>query len=551
MMNIKTEVQKLVKLLGLTFLLVNNFIEIKASDKSLIDKDVLCIKTKLNSSVKSRIKDALKKKNWNGKLILCDFLINDEELKKVLFLLAYDPNFEKIKLGLKKLDLHNNNLSQIPKELGSLIKLKKLYLDNNQLCKIPSELRHLTRLQKLSLANNQLRQIPKEICQLTQLQYLGFSGNQLKQIPMELCQMIELKSLNLSKNQLRQVPRNLGQLVQLQVLDCSDNQLSEVPKELGQLAALLVLDLNENQLSKIPKEIGQIEELKQLSLQVNQLTQFPKELGKMRLLNYIGFSCNQMNQIPSGSKSYLIPLRILFANYNEREDKLIKLKNFFSLRIMNSEKHSGQLSSEQIGEIYCQEGQSKQTAVALLASLKKNNKKITSNKDSASIKTVIPKDVLQLLAGHILPHFFPHKPLVEISISEILCSIIKLKTDENPKEFLSFRINTVLDMTKEEKEQVYDAIIPNLIGVDRNEYEREFRECYANNEISLGFSMPQVQSCNLYPTLYHSKEEFDALKLELKKEIKEVYRDLATTLNNLFHLPEGLREKINLEILYQ
>src|SRR5207248_145705 len=79
--------------------------------------------------------------------------------------------------NLQHLDLYENQLIQIPSELGQLTSLQNLDLSSNQLTQIPSELGQLTNLQNLHLHKNQLTQIPPELGQLTNLQYMSLSKN--------------------------------------------------------------------------------------------------------------------------------------------------------------------------------------------------------------------------------------------------------------------------------------------------------------------------------------------------------------------------------------
>ena len=91
--------------------------------------------------------------------------------------------------NLNWLHLENNQLTQIPKELGQLLNLNRLWLQNNQLTQIPKELGQLLNLEWLDLKNNQLTQIPKELGQLLNLEWLRLENNQLTQIPKELGQL--------------------------------------------------------------------------------------------------------------------------------------------------------------------------------------------------------------------------------------------------------------------------------------------------------------------------------------------------------------------------
>ena len=62
------------------------------------------------------------------------------------------------------LNLSNNELTEIPKELGNLANLQALNLEGNRLTTVPKELGYLSNLKKLSLYDNvDLREIPREL----------------------------------------------------------------------------------------------------------------------------------------------------------------------------------------------------------------------------------------------------------------------------------------------------------------------------------------------------------------------------------------------------
>jgi internalin A len=165
-----------------------------------------------------------------------------------------------------------------------LLNLQELHLKNNQLVEIPSEIGQLTNLQTIRLDQNQLSQLPPEIGQLTNLQKLYLQENHLNQLPLGFCQLSNLRELYLDENQLSRFPSEIGQLTNLQLLSLTKNQLSQLPPELWQLTSLQKLWLDDNQLDDIPPEIGQLTNLQEFYLSNTKLKRLPTEIGLLNSL---------------------------------------------------------------------------------------------------------------------------------------------------------------------------------------------------------------------------------------------------------------------------
>ncbi|NET39396.1 MAG: TIR domain-containing protein, partial [Cyanothece sp. SIO1E1] len=134
-------------------------------------------------------------------------------------------------------------------------KLTVLFLSQNQLTEVPKELGQLSKLTVLSLSQNQLTEVPKELGQLSKLTELYLSQNQLTEVPKELGQLSKLTGLYLSQKQLTEVPKFIGQLTKLQIIDLNDNRLTTLPNFLGQLPDLQALLLHGNEKLGISNEI--------------------------------------------------------------------------------------------------------------------------------------------------------------------------------------------------------------------------------------------------------------------------------------------------------
>lgn len=99
------------------------------------------------------------------------------------------------------LDLHDQNLTQLPGALFSQTQLSVLDLSHNHLTgALPAEIRFLNRLVVLDLSDNAMTGVPAEIGQLTQLKILDLSNNELTGLPHELGQLTNLETLDLRGN---------------------------------------------------------------------------------------------------------------------------------------------------------------------------------------------------------------------------------------------------------------------------------------------------------------------------------------------------------------
>ena len=145
---------------------------------------------------------------------------------------------------------------------------------------VPRDKKSLLALVKLNLIENQLTELPKEIGNLTNLKELWFSDNQLTELPKEIGNLSNLTLLTLNDNQLTELPKEIGNLSNLKELWLYRNQLTELPKEIGNLSNLTDLWLWDNQLKELPKEIGNLSNLTSILLWNNPnliLTQEQKE----------------------------------------------------------------------------------------------------------------------------------------------------------------------------------------------------------------------------------------------------------------------------------
>jgi Leucine-rich repeat (LRR) protein len=58
--------------------------------------------------------------------------------------------------------MNNNQLKELPKEIGELTNLLYLEIGNNQLSSLPEEIKYLTSLQELHIERNNLSETEKQ-----------------------------------------------------------------------------------------------------------------------------------------------------------------------------------------------------------------------------------------------------------------------------------------------------------------------------------------------------------------------------------------------------
>lgn len=117
--------------------------------------------------------------------------------------------------------MHTNQLTfLLPKScsLLSLATIKVLDLHSNQLTALPDDMGQLTALQVLNVERNQLTYLPRSIGNLAQLQTLNVKDNKLKELPDTLGELRSLRTLDISENGIKRLPQMLAHVRTLETL---------------------------------------------------------------------------------------------------------------------------------------------------------------------------------------------------------------------------------------------------------------------------------------------------------------------------------------------
>jgi len=328
-------------------------------------------------------------------------LINIEQLYLTHNRLKYLPDISGC-LNLKEVSLANNQLTEVPKGLPKTISILKL--SDNKIKKLGDEVLSVTKLERLDLTNNDLTQISPYISNMPNLKVLNLEGNPIKsirrdiinrgsaavlkylqtripaseedkkeisgtlpqsesnlkltkqhelstskkvllsgksvaEVEKELLQIndIEIKEISLKKCRLSEIPQTLSNYgSSLTKLCLSNNLIKSFPSIMCNFEKLTHLDLCSNSLTDLCPELINLQSLMEVNISSNRFTQVPKCLYEIKSLEHLVADSNQISYIDvNGIKklSLLATLSLRNNSINNVPPELGELENIKSLNI--------------------------------------------------------------------------------------------------------------------------------------------------------------------------------------------------------------------------
>jgi Leucine-rich repeat (LRR) protein len=270
--------------------------------------------------------------NWSEAVDLVKFQAADNELQELRpdsfpdwspEDLAADEEKSNQFGGLEVLDLHGNQLQEIPVGFRRLERLQILNLSKNKLsseamgvvCQIKNlkelnlannalsgtlleNIGQLTSLEVLDLSSNQLEALPASISNLTKLKKLNVSGNKFAYLSFELLSGLPLVEIIASKNKLSDIlVPNGATLEKLQVLDVSENSLEAITSSTDvSMPKLITLNTDGNRLSSLP-DMSSMTNLVTLTASGNKLNEFPTGFDKLTAVKNVDLSNNNIKTV--------------------------------------------------------------------------------------------------------------------------------------------------------------------------------------------------------------------------------------------------------------
>ena len=202
--------------------------------------------------------------------------------------------------NLRDVNLRNNNLKDLPTEMGMLPDLRVLDVAENRIKDFPPCLGNLKNLAYLWMDSNNVKVIPPMIMELDSLSYVNLDYNSIKDLPIEVGQMQQLRNITMRANKLFAFPDVLCKLHGLEHLNVAENKkISAIPTPVHHLRDLQTLFLNDGCMLRIDDNIGFCYSLRILSFAGNFVTVCPLTLSTLANLRVLNGSRNRICFFPN------------------------------------------------------------------------------------------------------------------------------------------------------------------------------------------------------------------------------------------------------------
>ncbi|MCJ1386263.1 hypothetical protein MMC17_009389 [Xylographa soralifera] len=175
--------------------------------------------------------------------------------------------------NLEILDIHENAVSSLPRNLGRLKKLRILDIGGNKFTSLPfEELVQIMPLVEIMAPRNRLdgTLLPPSLVVLTNLKTLNVSHNALVSITDHEVEMPSLLSVDLSNNRISRLPESTA-WPKLTTLIANENQIKALPLDFAFLRDLKAVDFSSNGLTKIDETLASMDCLVTIRLTNNPL----------------------------------------------------------------------------------------------------------------------------------------------------------------------------------------------------------------------------------------------------------------------------------------
>ena len=159
--------------------------------------------------------------------------------------------------SLKKIDLNNNSLTDLPEGMEVLTTLEILFLSENKFRRTPGVISNLN-LKVLSLRGNLLQELSASYLPTSSLIWLILTNNQISELNSNIGDAKLLRKLMLSHNRLESVPVELSECRNLELIRLANNNISSMPRGVLILPKLAWISLSGNPMSIPPTTVAKV-----------------------------------------------------------------------------------------------------------------------------------------------------------------------------------------------------------------------------------------------------------------------------------------------------
>ncbi|MBI3379908.1 hypothetical protein HY029_04090 [Candidatus Gottesmanbacteria bacterium] len=216
------------------------------------------------------------------------------------------------KLEAENTDIQKLYPNDFPDELYNRLPNKKVYLNIDEALKTPNDVyilnlrgkkltsipQSISNFKNLAIfiaSNNNINQLPVELGEISSLRMVDLSVNKIKQID-PIVSLSNLRFLYLTDNEISALPEDIGKMEKLLILRLNRNKLNKLPQSIGLMASLTSLNVNYNNLTEIPSEVGTMSNLHSLVISNNSISELPSEITNLTKLKLIAVNKTKLSQ---------------------------------------------------------------------------------------------------------------------------------------------------------------------------------------------------------------------------------------------------------------
>jgi hypothetical protein len=242
---------------------------------------------------------------------------------------------------LRRLDVGQSSLRELPEAIGKLSKLESLTLDYAEaLTRLPQSLGKLKKLKRLELTyTHRLKKLPDSIGGCEDLELLNPEPSGLVSVPASLWKCSKLRVLELPDG-VKKLPPGIGNLRKLRSLRLTPDALWSIRGEIPKLVSLRRLRVW-GETDRVPDEIGHLPKLRELEiLFTKRLARLPVTFADLKTLRRLDVTGNALTELASTVRALPGLEELSFAENKLRSSERRELDAW--MRLPPSKRRSGE-----------------------------------------------------------------------------------------------------------------------------------------------------------------------------------------------------------------